>query len=270
MRFIARKPREGINVSDTHPLEEAGILIVALTALFAMIALALIFLVEIVLVFVSPESEARLFSSWTPDDLIAIESDDGRLQETRALLDRLAAQLADSQYDYRLEISRSDLPNAMAFPGGLVIVTSALLDSAETENELAFVLAHELGHFHNRDHLRMLGRGLVLGIFFSAVLSGDGGGGLGVTIADLTSLGFSREQESGADEFGLQLVFGEYGHVADSWRFFERLDDDGSLQYELLSYVSTHPSPDNRIQEIKDFAKAQGWPLSGPTKRLSR
>ena len=52
MRFVAKQPREGINVSKTHPLTEASLLVVGLTAIFAVIALFLVFLVEIALYFV--------------------------------------------------------------------------------------------------------------------------------------------------------------------------------------------------------------------------
>ena len=265
MKYVARQPREGINVSDTHPLAEAGILVVALTLLFAAAAVALVFLVEIVLLFVSPELEAELFESFSPQDLVHVESDDDRLLESRALLERLSGHLDNSRYQYRLEITASELPNAMAFPGGLIVVTTALLDSAESENELAFVLGHELGHFQHRDHLRMLGRGVVMGIFFSAVAGGDGGAPLGVTIADLAQRGFNRDQESEADETGLSLVQAEYGHVADSWRFFERLEENGFGQPAILSYLSTHPSPDTRIDDIKKLARAKGWSMNGPT-----
>ena len=70
VKYVPRKPREGINVSDTHPLAEAGILVVALTVFFAAAALAIVFLVEIVLLFVPPETEARLFAGWAPDVLV--------------------------------------------------------------------------------------------------------------------------------------------------------------------------------------------------------
>ena len=269
MKFVPRQPREGINVSDTHPLAEAGILVVGLTAIFAAIVLVLIFLVEIALLFVSPEAEARLFEAFTPEDLIAVEDGDERLRETRVLLNRLTAHLEDSQYDYRLEITASELPNAMAFPGGLIVVTSALLDSAESENELAFILGHELGHFRNRDHLRRLGRGVLLGVIFGAALGADDGAGLGVTISQLTQLSFSREQETHADEVGLAIVYGEYGHVAGSWRFFER-QAEASANSDVLTYLSTHPSPTTRIQDLRDFARQRGWPLSGPTTALRR
>ena len=61
MKFTPRKPAEGINVSDTHPLVEAGTLVVGLAAIFLIIALALIFMIELALYFVPVEKEADLF-----------------------------------------------------------------------------------------------------------------------------------------------------------------------------------------------------------------
>ena len=72
MKFVARQPREGINVSDTHPLVEASTLIVGLSAIFVIIALALIFMIEVALYFVSAEDEAALFDGWLPEDLVTV------------------------------------------------------------------------------------------------------------------------------------------------------------------------------------------------------
>ena len=113
----------------------------------------------------------------------------------------------------------------MALPGGLIVVTQGLLDQVESENELAFVLGHELGHFRNRDHLRALGRGVVISLFF-AVVTGNDVAGLGIKATDLTLRGFSREQETRADEFGLAIVHAEYGHVNQASRLFERWDEE--------------------------------------------
>jgi Zn-dependent protease with chaperone function len=63
---------------------------------------------------------------------------------------------------YKIHIIPDPRINAMALPGGNIVVFSALIKETGSENELAFVLAHELGHFANRDHLRGLGRRLLL------------------------------------------------------------------------------------------------------------
>ncbi|MBT8090716.1 MAG: M48 family metallopeptidase [Gammaproteobacteria bacterium] len=262
MKFIAKKPREGINVSDEHPLVEAGTLIVGLTAIFTIVALALIFIIEVALYFVSTEAEAELFSGWIPADLATVSSSDDRREQTQMLVDRLAAHWAETPYEFRVEIDDSDVANAMALPGGLIIVTMGLLDQVESENELAFVLGHELGHFRNRDHLRALGRGLVLSLFF-AVITGNDVAGIGISATDIALRGFSREQETRADAFGLAIVHSEYGHVNQAARLFERWgasDEDSSA---IASYLSTHPRPGDRVEQLQNIAARDGWRTDG-------
>jgi Zn-dependent protease with chaperone function len=262
MRFVAKQPKEGINVSDTHPLVEASTLVVGLTAIFVIIALALIFMIELALYFVSTEDEVNLFGDWLPEDLETVAPDDDRLFETQLLVDRLALHWPDSPYTFRVEIDDSDIANAMVLPGGLMIVTQGLLDQVESENELAFVLGHELGHFENRDHLRALGRGIVLSIFFAVVTDSDVAG-IGLKATDITLRGFSRRQETKADEFGLSIVNSEYGHVDEAWRLFERWDVEDSSVIDLASYLSTHPESGDRIIDMKRQAEAEGWLSTG-------
>ena len=267
MKFIAKKPREGINVSDEHPLVEAGTLIVGLTAIFIVIALALIFIIEVALYFVSTEAEAELFSDWIPEDLVTVSPADERLEQTQLLVDRLVIHWVDTPYEFRVEIDDSDVANAMALPGGLIIVTQGLLDQVESENELAFVLGHELGHFRNRDHLRALGRGLVLSIFF-AVITGNDVAGLGINATDIALRGFSREQETKADAFGLAIVHSEYGHVNQAARLFERWDTADEDSLAIITYLSTHPQPGDRVERLRAIAERDGWRTEGPTTSL--
>jgi Zn-dependent protease with chaperone function len=262
MRFVAKQAKEGINVSDTHPLVEAGTLVIGLTAIFIVIALSLIFAVEAALYFVSAEDEAALFGDWLPEDIITVAPDDERLYETQSLVDRLVQHWPDAPYQFRVEIDDSEIANAMALPGGLIIVTQGLLDQVESENELAFVLGHELGHFKNRDHLRALGRGIVMALFFT-VVTGNDVAGIGIKAADLTLRGFSRRQETKADEFGLAVAYSEYGHVDNAWRLFERWDTQDSALIDIATYLSTHPEAGDRVVDMKARAVAEGWRVEG-------
>lgn len=267
MRFIARKPKEGVNVSDVHPLVEAGTLVVGLTAIFVAIVLLLIFLIEVALYFVPAETEAELFADWLPEDLVTISPSDDRLYETQMLVNRLSAHWADAPYLFRVEVDDSEAANAMALPGGLIVVTQGLLDDVESENELAFVLGHELGHFRNRDHLRALGRGIVLSLFF-AVITGNDVSGIGINVADITLRGFNREQESDADEFGLAVVYSEYGHVNEAWRLFERWDLEQDRASGVVSYLSTHPQAGDRVEQLQGLAEREQWPEYGEVTSL--
>ncbi|MGB5255685.1 MAG: M48 family metallopeptidase [Woeseiaceae bacterium] len=268
MKYVARKPREGINVSDVHPLAEAATLVVGLTLLFVAIALLLIFLIEVLLYFVPAETEARVFDDWMPDDLVVADAVDDRRQSVQEIVDRLVGHWADAPYDFRVEIDEAETANAMALPGGLIVVTQGLLDQVESENELAFVLGHELGHFRNRDHLRALGRGVVVSLFF-VVITGSDVAGLGIKATDLTLRGFNREQETKADEFGLAVVQAEYGHVNEAARLFERWDEEQGAGSALMSYLSTHPQPGDRAQRLHEIAVRDGWRTDGEVRELN-
>ena len=267
MRHVPKQPRDDVNVSDTHPLVEASTLLVGLSAIFVLIVIALVFLIEVALYFIPAEREAALFRNWLPEDIVTVSPVDERLYQTQLLLDRLAFHWGDSPYEFRVEIDDSSDANAMALPGGLIVVTTGLLDQVESENELAFVLGHELGHYRNRDHLRALGRGVIFGLLF-AVTTGSDLSNVGINVADLTLRSFNRKQETSADEFGLELVYTQYGHVDEAWRLFERWDDGEDSLFDVIGYTSTHPQPEDRAEVLEDYAKSRGWPVDGDLTEL--
>ena len=263
MRFVPKQAREGINVSDEHPLVEASTLVVGLGLIFVGIVLFIVFLVEVALYFIPVEKEVELFEAWLPEDITTVAPDDDRLAKLDSIVHRLTRHWPEAPYRFTVEIDESEDLNALAYPGGLIVVTAGLLDQVESENELAFVIGHELGHFRNRDHMRGLGRGVLLSVLLVVISGSEGGSDLGATVTDLTLRGFSRRQESAADEFGLSLVQQEYGHVADAWKFFERIDIEDVETSDLLTYLSTHPSPGDRVNALIQLAAENGWLITG-------
>jgi Zn-dependent protease with chaperone function len=146
------------------------------------------------------------------------------------------------------------------------VVSAGLLEQTASENELALVVGHELGHFRNRDHLRGLGRGVAFGLVLATLSASGAGSG-----ADLASLAgqlaqrsFDRDQEVDADAFGLALVAAEYGHVAGASDFFRKTPGAGGLLGERMeSYLSTHPLHEDRIEALTALAAERGWPTQG-------
>lgn len=268
MRFSPRLPRDGINVSQQHPLKEATVLIVGLGAVFALFFVLLVWLVDIVLLLVPAEAEARVFSSWDLSSLDVL-TDDARQAPVQRLVDRLAVHWPDSPYTFQVEILPGEEANAMALPGGLILVTEGLLDQVETENELALVMGHELGHFKNRDHIRRLGRVSVLTIAAALVSSAAARVSLADAVGSLATRSFGREDERHADRFGLELVQTEFGHVAGAWQFFERLDTNSLGIDRVAAYLSTHPGNRDRIEDLRTLAAEHGWPTRGETTHLA-
>lgn len=265
MEFKPRAPREGINVSAEHPLKEAVILLLGVAAAFALVVAGIAWGVDLAVRLIPTQTEARLFAPLRFDmGSLAPADSEAERQRVQAVIDRLAAHWPESPYDFVIFLWEHDDPNAAALPGGSILVTTALLEAVESENELAFVLGHELGHFKHRDHLRRLGRGVVYGLALAAISdSGASVPDLSTLAGDLTARSFDRDHERAADHFGLELVAAEYGHVDATWRFFERLARQDAKLDGVVAYLSTHPASAERITDIKQYAAQRGWPLEG-------
>jgi Zn-dependent protease with chaperone function len=269
MEYDGRLPAEGVEASDEQPLREFALLVGGLVAVAAAVIAVAAFAIDRLVPLLPPELEARWLGGWLdPGDGVDA---DPRTASVQALLDRLARHWPDHPYEFRVGLLAESEPNALALPGGAILVTSGLLEQAASENELALVLGHELGHYRGRDHLRGLGRGLV-GELVVAALAGTGGGdavaGLASLAGGLAERGFDRSQESRADAFGLSLVQAEYGHVAGAGDFFARLaaseSGERSGARALATYLSTHPHSAFRAEQLRAEAAAHGWPTEGP------
>ncbi len=217
---------------------------------------------------IPPEHEVRWFSGWFTADDSPVGAEP-RVDALREVLDRISAHWPDNAYTFRVSIWDETEPNALALPGGTIAVTTGLLDAVASENELAFVLGHELGHFHNRDHLRGLGRGIGFSLALFSIGIGGGGGAaeLASVAGRLTQRGFDRAQESAADEFGLGLVVAEYGHTAGATDLFQHLAGSGEAS-TLASYLSTHPLHGDRANRLEAAASAAGWSVRGKRRAL--
>lgn len=269
MSFDPSLPTEGINVSPTHPLREALVLVLGAIAIAIATVASIGVIVDFAAPRISPESEIRWFSDWFDAGPQPVASQP-RVEALHEVLDRIGSHWSDNAYSFRVQIWDESEPNALALPGGTIAVTTGLLDAVTSENELAFVLGHEIGHFHNRDHLRGLGREIGFSLVLFAIGIGGGGGGaaqLAAVAGQLTQRGFNRGQESAADEFGLRLVVAEYGHTAGATDLFEHLRGAGGAS-ALAGYLSTHPLHSDRVDRLQSAARTAGWPLRGRRRAL--
>ncbi len=183
----------------------------------------------------------------------------GTTERDRVVLvfDRLKAVAPPPRFsDYRLvfrDIPAAG-PNAFALPGGTVIITDELARSFPDPDVIAGVIGHELVHVAEAHGLKQVYRSL--GTYLAvAVILGDVGPVLNDLLLEgglLFSLAYSREHESEADRIGLALAAKAGYDPAALARFFEQLDD--SSGFAGPGWLSTHPSNQDRIAEIKRLA----------------
>jgi predicted Zn-dependent protease len=140
--------------------------------------------------------------------------------------------------------------NAFALPGGEVFVLTGLLEKAGSVEQLAGVLAHELGHVAHRHGMRVLAHRLGLGAALGLVFGGFDQivDALAVAATDLERLAFSREQERDADAFGIELLLRAGIDPRGLPEFFGQLEG-----YRLPDWLATHPAPSDRRQRILDL-----------------
>lgn len=263
MKFSARHCGTNVNVTPDHPLKEFSLLAGGLLALAIGCYLALGLAVDLIVPHISLNLEKQLAGAFIGRWTKAGDTGDAAraLQE---LVDRLRTHCAPLPYTITVHVHRSDAVNAAALPGGHVVVFTGLLDEMRSENELAFVLAHELGHYAHRDHLRGLGRALVLMTASTLLLGEDsslsGMFGRGVS---LTELSFSRQQETRADTYALETLTCFYGHAAEAASFFNRIpasSDPGRFGH----YFASHPENRRRIDHLEQLIRERGYPIGMP------
>lgn len=230
---------------------EVGTLALLTLGTIALLYLLAAWLTDFAVSRISAEKEAAFFGGYFADEFAqpVPETLEPQWRQAEAILAKLQDAPGVPPLKYRLGYLSDPEPNAFAVPGGRIVLTQGLLESLDEEIAVAFVLAHELGHFAGRDHLQRLGRqvGFSTGI---AILTGGSGSGVIDSVANLLVLNYSREEESAADRFALQLLDDIYGSRAGAERLFEILEASSSLPGWAYMF-QTHPDTSERIKAIQ-------------------
>src|SRR5262249_21869461 len=175
----------------------------------------------------------------------------------KRLVAAIPAHLRHPEFQYTFEPVNVREINAFALPGGPMFVNRGMIEAAQTEGEVAGVMAHELSHVALRHGTAQASEATKyeLGQVAGAVLGAIIGGGWGQVISQGTQFGlgtaflrFSREYEKQADILGAQIM-ARAGYdpidMANMFRTIEKQGGSGGPQW-----LSDHPNPGNRIEYI--------------------
>ncbi|PYM59838.1 MAG: hypothetical protein DMD79_16910 [Candidatus Rokuibacteriota bacterium] len=171
---------------------------------------------------------------------------------------RLTAPGPPSPYTFRVHVVNRPLVNALAVPGGDVVVFRGLLQRTSTPEEMAGVMAHELQHVLRRHATRAVIRDVSTGLLLM-VLIGDVTGPLAYGLQTARTLGdlrYSRRAEEEADIEGMKMVLAARVDPAGMITFFEQIQKEEGAAPKALTYLSTHPLATDRIGRLKAMAAA--------------
>ena len=167
---------------------------------------------------------------------------------------RLAGAAELRPGDSRLVVTRSDVVNAYTVPGGTIVVTTALLRTLDGPDELAAVIAHEVGHVLGHHVMRaLLRQSLTSLIEFASGQHSAFDRSLRVA-GQLGSLAFSRHDEREADDTGMRLLL-RTGIPAEALaNALERIQarEPG---VPSVGFLSTHPAPRERLEHVRSVAR---------------
>ncbi len=215
---------------------------------------------------ITPEQEyyigravaATILETYPPLDDPAANTYINQLGQTLAM----ASDLPETFGGYHFLLLDSDQINAFAAPGGLILVCKGLVDICQTEDDLAAVLAHEIGHVQNRDGLRAIKKsrltsalttlgveaGRNLGSAKVKDLTEQFAGGIQDIVHSLVTKGYARSQEYAADATSVTIL-GRVGYNPGS--LVTMLNEmNQHWQPNGPGFARTHPSPSDRIEHI--------------------
>ena len=165
---------------------------------------------------------------------------------------RLRNHMDSSAYSYRVRIIELPHVNAFTTLGGNIFVFTGLLKFVESPEELAIILAHEIGHAEKQHVVDKLVKQLGMEILFSILTGGDP-----VLVSEITKMivssSFDREKEREADEFAMDLALRSKINPHRMGQFFIRSLEKSQAWQHDLEFLLTHPHSKSRIESVLEF-----------------
>ncbi len=176
--------------------------------------------------------------------------------QTYLLLEDLRNQILENgnlshknDFTWEIKIIEDDsVLNAFCVPGGYIFVYTGLIKYLNSKAALAGVLGHEMAHADRRHSTKQMAKQLGLSVLLQYVLGIDQSSLLNLG-ANLLGLSFSRSDESEADNKSVEYLYNTEIDARGAAFFFEQLQHESNKDL-VPEFISTHPNPENRIENI--------------------
>lgn len=202
-------------------------------------------------------------------DEYQLDRDDNNINRVRGIVDKLAASANSGNAPWHVYVFKDDsVENAAATRGNYIFIWTGMLKRVADDNELATVLAHELSHVlaghtmptPTEEFSEMFGQ--VTGQITSEIVSAQGPYGPLASIAGALTQAIieaaivnpeQQRKELEADQIGLFLM-SKAGYDPDrAIEFWSRMSNDGSGDFGLIQFISTHPSSSERLTRLNEL-----------------
>ena len=173
----------------------------------------------------------------------------------QAMLVRLTADMA-----LRVVVVNTEVVNAFALPGDMVVLTQGLIDNASSAEEVAGVIAHEMGHVAHDHPIESMYRTATVSAL-AGLVTGDAAGGILITGLGqwVLNTGYSRAAEREADQYALERLYAAGIDSSGLERFFARLMEERDKDAGPFSrMLSTHPPTRERLEAVRRADRVTG------------
>lgn len=206
----------------------------------------------------SVDEEIRLGIQSAPE-MIREFGGEHRDSKLQAYVDRVGGKLVQSteagKSPYRFEfhlLADANTVNAFALPGGQIFITYALLSRLKNEDQLAGVLGHEIGHVINRHSAEHIAKQeLTKGLIQATDIATGDPSMISRFIGNMVNMKYGREDELESDDYGVKYMI-DAGYDPEAMIDVMKILKDASGGGNQPEFMSTHPSPDNRIEKLKE------------------
>ncbi len=205
---------------------------------------------------------------------VKVLNDHPSLPQLRQIVARIVPFTERPKMVYTVKVIEDNEPNAFTFPGGYMYVTTGLLKLAESEHELAAVIAHEIAHNTRMHAIQMIRKEnrlsipVLLAMLAAVFIRGETATQAAQIVSQVVQvlmLGYSRDMEREADEAAFSYLLRAGYNPVGLLTFFEklsRLEKQSTPPQFLPGYWTTHPAIDERINSVKQWLTASGLPIN--------
>lgn len=167
------------------------------------------------------------------------------------------------EFKWQVRIIEDDATlNAFAAPGGFIYVYTGIIQYLEEIDHFAGVMGHELAHADRRHSINQMIKNSGVQILLEIALGENSSGAIGQVAGGLAGLSFSRKDEADADEYSVKYLCNSPYKSNGAAGFFQKLLDDDAAG-STPEFMSTHPSPDHRVEDINAYADELGCQTQG-------